>query len=538
MILQTRRKLRTFLSWFTSLRFAVLHDASERTQVAAVEPKLAAPSSLAKTILTTLHEALAQGHTCLPLVDLSRSLKREQATPEEVAISLEQLSASDRIHLTNEAISLPECADAESFIATRLPQIGRSLRPIRPRLLRTWMEGNELSVEQAAAIRILAAAPVSILTGDPGTGKTSTVKALAEIFILAGYDVHLTAPTGRAAARLEEATGHAAQTLHRFLHARELRPKTRHHLFSRGKEVIVVDEASMLDVWLAERLVNSCTPWSRLIFVGDPQQLPPVGAGQVLRDLLRSAVISVAELTTCFRQTDESRILAAAQEIKQGRVPEFATPGREKSDCYFLAADSPEEIQRLLLNAVTSSLPARFNADPYRDIQVLTPMRNGLLGTMQLNQKIRQALHDSASSPSTKFHPKDRVLHIRNNYALGVFNGEGGNVLEIRENKVCVQYGEREVVYDQAALDDLMHGFAITIHRAQGSEYPFVVIPIHESQSLMLTRELLYTALTRGRNMVVLIGSHRALERAIANDRQRFTQLAPLLAASNPHPTN
>lgn len=416
--------------------------------------------------------------------------------------------------------------------------------PIQPRLLTRWMQEQNVPLgdEQQAAIRLLSAAPVAILTGDPGTGKTSTIKALTDLFRQAGYDVYLTAPTGRAAARLAEATGNEAQTLHRFLHTRRPHDRTLRELFTGRKEVIVVDEASMLDLFLAERLVSVCTPRTRLIFVGDAHQLPPVGAGQVLRDLLRSGVLPVATLTTCFRQTEQSRIIAAAQSIKQGCVPELAVPGQEKSDCYFIEANSPAEIQQLVLRAVMSSLPARCGADPYSDIQVLTPMRNGLLGTVHLNQAIRQALHPFALSAETNqpFCCKDRVLNIRNNYSLGVFNGECGSIADVTDDKVCVRYGKREVTYNKASLDDLTHGFAITIHRAQGSEYPFVVIPLHESQSIMLTRELLYTALTRGRRMVVLIGSRRALARAIANDysSQRWTRLAELLIASFARTTN
>jgi exodeoxyribonuclease V alpha subunit len=533
MILHTHQKLKLILSWMVALRVVLRPFTNESIRTAPSAQNESSHAGLTAFILKTLHQALAQGHTCLPLNDFLRSLKQASVTPEDAAISLDELHQQNVIHLTEDTVALPECAEAETFLAARLPRIGCGLRPIRPRLLKKWLRDKKLSEEQRAAIRLLTAAPVTILTGDPGTGKTSTVKALAEVFLQAGYEVHLTAPTGRAAARLGEATALPAQTLHRFLHCRELRAKTLSAFLKTSKEVIVVDESSMLDVWLAARLVRVCTARTRLIFVGDPQQLPPVGAGQILRDLLRSGVFPVAELTTCYRQSEQSRIIAAAQEIKDGRVPKFATPGEEKSDCYFLAAESPDEIQRLVINAVTSSLPARFEADPFRDIQVLTPMRNGARGTTQLNQKIRQALHASPSKENAPFCVQDRVLHIRNNYALGVFNGEGGNVLAIYSDEICVQYGAREVMYDQAALNDLTHGFAITIHRSQGSEYPFVVIPLHESQSQMLTRELLYTALTRGRQLVVLIGSRSALERAIANDRssQRCTQLANLLAS-------
>lgn len=543
MLLRTRRKLKALLSWLVALRLAVLHYASEK-HIPTTAKQEAAPTGLAKEILRILKQGLGQGHTCLSRNEVWQRLHPQGVVLEEIAAALQPLSESGWIHFTENTISLSPCARAESFIADSLPHIGFGLPSTPLRLLMKWMQKQNvpLSDEQRAAIRLLSAAPVAILMGDPGTGKTSTIKALADLFRQAGYEVYLTAPTGRAAARLAEATGHEAQTLHRFLRTRKRQNTTLRDLFTGCKEVIVVDEASMVDVFLAERLVGVCTPRTRLIFVGDAHQLPPVGAGQVLRDLLASGALPVTELTTCFRQTEQSRIIAAAQAIKEGRVPELVVPGQMKADCYFIEADSAAEIQHLVVKAVTSSLPARCGADAYSDIQVLTPMRDGLLGTLRLNHAIRQALHPSvvAAEPKHFFNRKDRVLNIRNNYALGVFNGECGNVQDIGEETVCVRYGAREVKYDKATLDDLTHGFALTIHRAQGSEYPFVVIPLHESQSVMLTRELLYTALTRGRRMVVLIGSRQALAHAIANDysSQRCTRLAELLAASFARTTN
>lgn len=543
MLLRTRQKLKAIFSWLVTLRLAVLHCTSEKSSTPMSVPQTIT-SALAKAILHTLKQALAQGHTCLSRTEVLRRLQQYGATTEELTATLQQLHEGRFIHVTKSTVALPQCAEAESSIAAALPHIGCGLRPFSPRLLAQWKQAESptLSEEQCAAIQLLSAVPVAILTGDPGTGKTSTIKALADLFCQADYEVYLTAPTGRAAARLAEATGHEAQTLHRFLHTRKRQSASWRDLFTGRKEVIVVDEASMLDVFLAERLVSVCTPRTRLILVGDPHQLPPVGAGQVLRDLLASEVLPVAELTTCFRQTEQSRIIAAAQAIKQGRVPELAAPGQAKADCYFIEAENAAEIQHLVVKAVTSSLPSRCGADAYSDIQVLTPMRNGLLGTMHLNHAIRQTHHPSVVAAETKhsFNLKDRVLNIRNNYALGVFNGECGSVLDIGEETVCVRYGAREVQYDKATLDDLTHGFALTIHRAQGSEYPFVVIPLHESQSVMLTRELLYTALTRGRRMVVLIGSRQALARAIANDdsSQRCTRLAELLTAAFARTTN
>lgn len=543
MILHARRTLKAMFSWLIALRLAVRHYTSEKSSPPAPAPQTDA-SRLAKAIPHTLKQALAQGHTCLSRTEVLHRLQQYGATTEELRATLQQMHEGGLIRATERIVSLTQCAEAEEAIAATLPHIGCGLRSLPSRLLTNWkqMESLQLSEEQYASIQLLTAVPVAVLTGDPGTGKTSTIKALADLFHQADYEVYLTAPTGRAAARLTEATGHEAQTLHRFLHMRQRQSTTWLDLFTSTKEVIVVDEASMLDVFLAARLVSACTPRTRLIFVGDPYQLPPVGAGQVLRDLLASGVLPVTELTTCFRQTEQSQIKAAAQAIKQGRVPELTAPGRVKTDCYFIQADSTAAIQHLVVKAVTSSLPARCGADAYSDIQVLTPMRNGSLGTMQLNHAIRQALHsfDVAAEMKHSFCLKDRVLNIRNNYALGVFNGECGSVQDIGEETVCVRYGAREVKYDKAILDDLTHGFALTIHRAQGSEYPFVVIPLHESQSVMLTRELLYTALTRGRRMVVLIGSHQALVRAIANDSssQRYTRLVELLAASFARTTN
>jgi len=293
----------------------------------------------------------------------------------------------------------------------------------------------------------------------------------------------------------------------------------------------------MLDLFLAERLVEFCASRTRLVFAGDVYQLPPVGPGQVFRDLIESGRIPVVELTNTIRQSEQSAITAAARRIKAGAAPELTSPGAEKSDCYFIEANSAFKIQRLVVAAATSSLPKRRGADPHRDIQVLTPMRKGPLGTTALNNLIRDSLNQTASesngSPHSShpdFQPNDRVLQTRNNYDLGVLNGECGIVEDAKNEAVTVRFGERRVEYPQTSVSELAHGFAITIHRSQGSEYPFVIIPVHESQSVMLTRELLYTALTRARKMVAIIGSRRAFMQAVSATRSnRRTGLKDLL---------
>jgi glutathione peroxidase len=373
MIQRAHRKLKALLSWLVALRLAVLHYAGEKS-IPTTSKQEAAPTGLAKEILRVLQQGLAQGHTCLSRKEVWQHLHPQGVTEEEITAALQPLRESGWIDFTENTISLSQCARAEPFLAESLPHIGCSLSPIHPHLLTKWMQKQDvpLSDEQQAAIRLLSAAPVTILTGDPGTGKTPTIKVLTDFFRQVGYGVYLTAPTGRAAARLAEAAGNEAQTLHRFLRTRRPQDRTLRELFTGSKEVIVVDEASMLDLFLAERLVSICTPRIRLIFVGDAHQLPPVGAGQVLHDLLRGGVLPVVVLMTCFRQTEKSRIIAAAQSIKQGRVPELAVPGQEKSNCYFIDADGQAGIQQLVIKAVTSSLPARSSAKSVYDFSLKT----------------------------------------------------------------------------------------------------------------------------------------------------------------------
>jgi len=489
-----------------------------------------------------LQQALAQGHTCIPLNDLARLLcsRRKGIEEGDVVFALRLLSQQGDISVRGGIVSLPHVARAEETIAHRIRYIGRRSRRINPQHLDDWAnaEGDQLNDEQRTAIKILAASPIAILTGAPGTGKTVTIEALSAILERAGYQVYLTAPTGRAAARLSEATGKPAQTLHRLLHNHRQQQPIRDLIIPPIKEAVIVDEASMLDLFLAERLVEFCTSRTRLIFVGDVYQLPPVGPGQVFRDLIESGQIPVVELTTTLRQSDQSSITVAARRIKVGVAPELPSPGAIKSDCYFIEVNSAFKIQRLVVAAATSSLPKRCGADPHQDIQVLTPMRKGPLGTIAINKLIRDSLNRcaakanlSAQSSQPDFLPNDRVLQTRNNYDLGVFNGECGIVENVTSEIVAVRFGERCVEYPQTSFSELAHGFAITIHRSQGSEYPFVIIPVHESQSVMLARELLYTALTRGRKMVVLIGSRRAFMQAINTTRiNRHTGLKNLLA--------
>lgn len=523
------------------LRTTLLEDLPTRLQQSP-------HSHLSDSILQALNQALREGHTCLSLKELSAHMETEdglsKSLPGEVLAALRQLQSRHQVKFTDEHVALTHCAIAEEAIANALPQIGRRLRAINSHQLNEWLksEDDKLSAEQRAAVSSIANSPVSILTGAPGTGKTSTVKALISVFEKAGYGVRLAAPTGRAAQRLREVTGCSAHTLHRLLRNDCLKPRSLWNYIFPIPDVLIIDEASMIDLFLMTRLVSVCSSSTRLILVGDVNQLPSIGPGQVLYDLIESGQISVVRLQTNYRQNSGSQIIAAAEAIKEGRVPDLPAPGTAKSDCYFIEAETASEIERLVIKAVTRSLPARCGADPYQSIQVLTPKHKGILGTVFLNDQIQETLNArrqsdgfNAKSVHPFFIPGDRVLHTKNNYQLGVFNGQCGSVQATTSETVAVRYGDREVIYTSASLPQLTHGFAISIHRSQGSEYPFVIIPVHESQYPMLNRELLYTAVTRGQQMVVLIGSSHALAMAVENftTGKRQTMLGQLLAGKS-----
>jgi exodeoxyribonuclease V alpha subunit len=541
MIDQKRRRFRTLVFRVIVIGINLLHHAAARMKSAQRQDD--ALGKLKNSITAILEHALKQGHTCLAANDVANALCSVQIniTGQAVLRAIEQGRLGNDIVCRNNTVSLPQAAHAEEAIAQQLQHIGQRLRTIDPLHIADWIgaERARLNDEQYAAVCVLTNSPVSILTGAPGTGKTSTIKTLAMVLERAGYRVYLTAPTGRAAARLTEATGKPALTLHRLLNRNPQHQQLRGLNSSKFREAIIVDEASMLDLFLAERLVGFCTSRTKLIFAGDVHQLPPVGPGQVFHNLIESRKIPVAELRRTFRQSEVSGITAAAKQIKAGVAPDLPSPDEKKSDCYFIAADNVLAIQRLIVNAATRSLPNRCGADPHRDIQVLTPMHKGPLGTIRLNDLIRSALNknsDAGAPQSTPvFQPKDRVLQNRNNYDLGVFNGECGVVESVLSEAMAVRFGERSVAYFDHLYTELTYAFAITIHRSQGSEYPFVIIPVHESHSAMLTRELLYTAMTRGKQMVVFIGTRSAFGRAILNAQTYRQTGLKMLLSSPPH---
>jgi exodeoxyribonuclease V alpha subunit len=437
---------------------------------------------------------------------------------------------------------------AETGLAERLSAIAADTAPgpdIDVEAALGWFEqreGLELAGAQREAIRRGLGSRVLVITGGPGTGKTTLVRGVVRILTAKGQRVLLAAPTGRAAKRLSEATGAEARTVHRLL---ELNPHSRR--FERDADrplacdLLVVDEASMLDTSLAYHLVKAIPEGARLVLVGDVDQLPSVGPGAVLGELIASGAVDVVRLTEIFRQAEKSLIVVNAHRINRGQMPIAAPPEADTADFYFIERQDPEEVLSTLIYLVTERIPQSFGLDPVEDVQVLTPMNRGPLGTESLNAELRQRLNPPGAGSvevvrgGRSFRVGDKVMQVRNNYELEVFNGDLGRVAAIdeEEQQVTVLFDGRPVVHDFASLDELRLAYACSIHKSQGSEYPCVIAPIHGQHYVMLQRNLLYTALTRARRLMVLVGERRALAVAVRNRRtaERCTRLAARLRA-------
>ncbi len=407
--------------------------------------------------------------------------------------------------------------------------------------------GVPLAEEQEQAVRLALTSKVSVLTGGPGCGKSFTVRSVVDLATARNAKIVLVAPTGRAAKRLSELAGHPAATVHRLL---ELRPGG-DASYDRDRpldaDLVVVDECSMMDLILANKLVKAIPPGAHLLLVGDVDQLPSVGAGQVLRDLLSAATVPRVRLTRIFRQAQESGIVVNAHRVNAGQFPRL----RGYPDFFFFPCEDTEQAAALAVDVATRRIPARFGLDPRRDVQVLAPMRRGPAGAGNLNLLLQQELAPFRDGQPERrhggrvFRPGDKVTQLRNNYdkgAAGVFNGTLGVVTAVsaEDHSLALRTDEDELLeYGFDELDELAHAYAITIHRSQGSEYPAIVIPVTTSAWMMLQRNLLYTAITRAKKLAVLVGSSRAISAAVrtASAGRRHTGLAQRLApAAAPAP--
>ena len=433
------------------------------------------------------------------------------------------LQAEDLI-LDKDAIYLPPFYHAECGTSRRLRDLaestGRSLFDglFDPSSL-TAETGIEYDEVQLAAIRQAVTSKVMVLTGGPGTGKTTTTQGIIAALKKAGLRVLLAAPTGRAAKRMSEATGMEAKTIHRLLEYNPQDGYKRNDENPLEGDALIVDECSMIDILLMNNLLKAVPVGMRLVFVGDIDQLPSVGAGNVLRDIIDSQRIPVVRLVRIFRQAQKSRIVMNAHTINQGRFPDTSN-GRD-TDFFFMREDDPERAAETIVRLVKERLPRAYRESPDR-IQVLTPMQRGVVGAANLNLLLQQALNPSGPSLGRggyTYRQGDRVMQLRNNYAKDVFNGDQGYIREVdtEDRMLTVDFDGKKVEYDVTELDELTLAYATTIHKAQGSEYPIVVMPVLMTHFVMLQRNLIYTGITRAKKICVLIGAMKALAYAVRN---------------------
>lgn len=496
-----------------------------------------------------LGESSGSGHLYLPrqrLVNLAVELLSVDASRVEEALDrleqagevvLETGTGDEGPAIYSKALHLAE-TDLASGILELAAKAALPLDIDVERAL-AWFEqreGLELAPEQRSAIRRALVAKVLVITGGPGTGKTTLVRGIVTLLAKKKRRVLLAAPTGRAAKRLAEATGMPAKTVHRLL---EFNPRTAS--FERGPshpleaDLLLVDESSMLDTPLAQVLVRALPAAAQLVLVGDVDQLPSVGPGNVLADLIRSGVAEVVRLTQIFRQAEKSAIVVNAHRIQRGEMPDLS--GGEDADFFFIERTEPEAVLEAMRQVISVRIPQRFGLDPKADVQVLTPMNRGILGVANLNQALRELLNPKGREVvkgGKLLRVGDKVMQTRNNYDLEVFNGDLGTIaaIDAEENRLEVSFEGRRVDYEFSDLDELTPAYACTIHKSQGSEYPVVVLPVHTQHYVMLERNLIYTALTRAKRLAVLIGQKRALGIAINNTKteRRFTLLAERLA--------
>lgn len=516
-----------------------------------IEPT--APERLDAALEFVLSQAAREGHCYLPEeVLVRRTAELLSCGEESLSARLPELATAGRIarqlppgpvllHDDPQPIVYPAAlVTAEDGVSRAINALimGKAVTlPVQPEsAVKSFAQvsGMELAQAQTNAIVRALSEPVSVITGGPGVGKTTIVRALVQIFEQKNLKLILAAPTGRAAKRLEESTGHSASTIHRLL---EFMPGA--NRFMRDEKVplegdmLVVDEASMLDVQLAHSVLRAIPPTMALVLVGDQNQLPSVGPGNVLADILASGRVATTALTRIFRQQNDSDIVRVAHGMLTGELP---TSGGEDGDFFFVEANDSRRARDLLREMVGSRIPRKFALDPMRDIQVLCPMYRGEVGADALNRDLQDLLNPGqieVERSGKRYRVGDKIMQIRNDYDREIWNGDIGQLTHIDKNaaKLYVRFPEREHQYGFEELGDLLPAYAISVHRSQGSEYTAVVIPVTTDHFMMLRRSLLYTAITRGKKLVVLVGSRKALEMAVRNndDGKRWSGLCERL---------
>ena len=512
-----------------------------------------APERLEAGLLHALETAVEDGHMHLPddeLLAAAADLLAIDAAKLPVRLgALEHSQKVVREVLGNRGpcTSLPELFTAEVESASVLAELASTPPRSFPIDIGAAIHafesvtGLELARQQRQAVEASLRDRCVVITGGPGVGKTTIVKAIVHLARLGQRKVSLAAPTGRAAKRLGEATAAEAMTIHRLL---EFNPneggfqRTRENALE--ADMLVVDEASMVDALLFRSVLQALRPGAQLVLVGDIDQLPSVGAGSVLADVIDSGAATVIRLTEIFRQAAASKIVLSAHRINGGELPDLDSAG--DSDFYFISRDDPNAARDTIVELVAQRIPARFKLDSITDVQVLTPMHRGELGTASINRALQERLN--AHTPGMQelvrgervFRPRDKVMQLRNDYDRNVFNGDIGVIeaIDHEAGSLRVDFDGRIVGYERADLDQLIHAYAVSVHKSQGSEYPAVVIPLVTQHFMMLQRSLLYTAVTRGKKLVVLVGSKRAVQLAVnnADAKKRYTWLAERVRAA------
>jgi exodeoxyribonuclease V alpha subunit len=510
-------------------------------------------------ILYVLHELTDEGHVYYPYEPLLSkcqeilSIDREIVARAVATISLDKRivfedlqRAPDDCRENPKAVYLAGYHAAETQLAANLKaliQTPRSTRKIDAEKAIPWIQEKleiRLAAKQVEAIQALAEHKVLVITGGPGTGKTTIINAMLRLFTGIRTKILLAAPTGRAAKRMTEATGHEAKTIHRLLE----------FSFQKGGfqknadapldcDLLIVDEASMIDTLLMHHLLKAVPARATFVLVGDVNQLPSVGAGNVLKDIIDSGAVPVVELNEIFRQARESSIIVNAHLINQGQMPNLVNTPGTLDDFYFIAQEDPQKVLEMIVTLVKERIPKRFGFDPLDEIQVLTPMHRGIVGGTNLNVELQKALNpgeEGISRMGRLYRIGDKVMQIANNYDKEVYNGDIGRItaIDTEGQEVLVTIDGREIPYDFSELDELVHAFAVSIHKSQGSEYPAVVIPILTQHYILLQRNLLYTGVTRGKKLVCIVGTQKALAIAIKNNKteKRYTLLSARLGGN------
>jgi exodeoxyribonuclease V alpha subunit len=502
-------------------------------------------------ILYVLNQLSDDGHVFYPYEPMIEKCQEILQVDKEIIIKalgvidldnrivIEDLKGLEILNVKHKAVYLAKFHVSETSLANRLKTLinaSKSIRKIKTDKAVYWVQ-KQLSItlaeKQIEAIKCAAENKVMVITGGPGTGKTTIINAILKIFCKLKVKIMLAAPTGRAAKRMSETTGHETKTIHRMLEYSiqkgGFRKNDEHPL---NCDLLIVDEASMIDTILMHHLLKAIPPQTTFILVGDVNQLPSVGAGNVLKDIIGSGAVSVVELNEIFRQARESLIIVNAHKINNGVIPSLKPSGQKLDDFYFVEQGDPEEVLKVILDLTTNRIPRRFGFDPIDDIQVLTPMHKGTVGAGNLNVELQKALNlsnEGVVRGNRNFKINDKVMQIKNNYDKEVFNGDIGRITKIdQENQeLLISFDGRDVPFDFTELDEIVLAYAVSVHKSQGSEYPAVIIPILTQHYILLQRNLIYTGVTRGRKLVVMVGTKRALAIGVRNDKteKRFTYL-------------